>query len=213
MSPEPVRAAIRKYAELERQVIHLVTARLTPAACANCDKPCCAGRADICREAVRSWWLRQVSRSVHGKWWPDDWQSRAEPIALTDEGCLLEAGRPLICHWYYCRRFLEPCEDIWELIVYSFVSELPNFALRPSSRVDVTALDAAGVRRRIGVIAARIDDAARLLETAKRLLGPGASAEDRHRTALELICAHPGFLRPIARRALLRKLRTFGRDG
>ena len=203
MIPAGIQRAIGEYAELEMEIDRLVKQRLY-GVCAACEKPCC--RADVGQEAVSSWWLRQVSRHVHGKWWPDDWETRQQCVALTEAGCKLTAGRPAICRSFVCEKYTEAYGDLWEAIFFSFVADLLGEVTRVSSRVDLAGLDADDVPRYAKAIAERIAAARRQLDLAKGLLEADVEPLQKHRIALKLLCSVPRFLRATTRRAILARL-------
>ena len=209
MPPPDLQRAIREYAELEVQISQLVCERLHWV-CAACEKPCC--RADVCRQAVESWWLREVSRHVHGKWWPDDWQSRDECIAMTDRGCMLKAGRPMICRSFVCDRYAEAYGSLWEAAFFSFVGDLFWEIGQLSSRVHLEDLDEDRAPRYAGKIAERTAEGARLLQLARRLLDDGVGEREKHRVLLELLCRVPRCFRATTRRALLARLHEAGAE-
>jgi hypothetical protein len=194
---------IADYADLDRQVGRLISHRLRHV-CADCRKQCC--RPDVCRQAVESWWLRQASQLVHGKWWPADWRTRDTCIAMTAGGCLLEAGRPTFCRSFVCDRYVEEYRDVWEVVFYSFLSDLTGQTVRLSSRADVEYLPAGEVRRHAKAIARRVADSRSLLEQAKRLIDPAVAELAKHRIALKLLASQPAFLRATTRRMLLARL-------
>jgi hypothetical protein len=203
MTPQALQTAVADYAALEMEIDRLNRAKFA-GLCAACRKPCC--RADVCRDALESWWLRQVSRHVHGTWWPDDWRTRAEPIALGETGCLLKAGRPLICRSFFCESFLTPCRDVWEVVFYSFLSDLLSDAARLTSSVSLEQLDEADAPDYAPKIAERIERARRLLAVGMGLIEPGRPETDKCRIALSLLCHVPRFLRAVPRRAILARI-------
>lgn len=204
MPADLVQDAIARYAAIERRIGDWIFPRLTRVACAACQPHCC--RADICRRALQSWWLREVGVSVHGRWWPTDWRTREAPIAQTDTGCLLRAGRPILCWTFHCEQYFVPCESWWEVIGYAFLCDLPSYTVHVSSTVDLIALDEEDVIHFISPIRARVAAAEELLDLADRLLAPDTPKPQRHRIALKLIAVWPSFLLPIPRRAVLRTL-------
>jgi len=207
MPPPDLPRAIHEYAELERQIDQLVSERLDWV-CAACEKRCC--RPDVCRQVVESWWLREVSRHVHGKWWPDDWQSRKECIAMTDRGCMLEAGRPAICRSFVCDRYTEAYGGLWEAAFFSFAADLPWEVGQVSHRVHVENMDEEDFPRYAARIAERVAEGRRLLQLARRLLDDGVREAEKHRVLLELLCRVPRCFRASTRRALLARLEAAG---
>ena len=195
--------AVAEYAELDMEIGRLVAERFYDV-CAACRKRCC--KPEVCEQALDSWWLRQVSEHVHGKWWPDDWEGLDECVAMTAEGCLLQAGRPIICRSFVCDRYVEAYADIWEVIFYSFISDLPWEVGQLSSRVGIETLGPDNAPRYAGKILHRLAEARGLLAEAKGLLDPSAGEGDKHRIALKLLAAVPRFLRATTRRALLVRL-------
>jgi len=207
MAPDLPNAALRKaiadYAELELEIDRLVKGRLSDV-CANCEKPCC--RPDVCEQAVESWWLREVSRHVHGRWWPDDWQAARQCVAMTETGCLLTAGRPLICRSFVCDHYVEAYGDLWEAVFFSFVADLLWEVSQLSSRVSLETLEADEAPKYAEAIARRIAVGRRQLDLAKRLLDPAVDRMEKHRITLRLLCEVPRFLRATTRRAILARL-------
>ena len=204
--PSPdLKKALGEYAELEMEIGRLVVERLY-GVCAGCEKPCC--RPDVCRQVVESWWLREVSRHVHGTWWPDDWESRDRCIALTDRGCLLEAGRPMICRSFVCDKYTEAYGSLWEAALFSFLADLLWEVGQLSSRVHLEDLKEAAAPKYAAKIAARIAEGRRLLEWARRLGDDAVGEKEKHRILLRLLCHVPRCFRATTRRALLARLDT-----
>ena len=203
MPPRGIEKAIGEYAELEMEIDGLVRRRMGPV-CAACRKVCC--RPEVCRQSLESWWLRRVSRRVHGKWWPDDWQTRDGCVALTDAGCLLRAGRPTFCRSFACGRYVRAYRDVWEVVFYSFVSDLLRQTVQLTGRLDLEYMTAAQARPHAATIAARLAAARELLAEAKRLIDPAEAEAEKHRVALKLIVAMPAILRHTTRQAILSKL-------
>lgn len=160
----------------------------------------------MCRQAVESWWLRQVSEHVHGKWWPDDWETRDQCIAMTAAGCMLRAGRPIICPSFICDHYTEAYRDLWEAVFISFVSDLPWEIGQLSSGVHLEQIEEDDFPRYADKIAARVAAARRQFELAKRLLDDGADELTKHLITLRLLCESPRFLRAATRRAILAHL-------
>ncbi|MCD6304610.1 MAG: hypothetical protein J7M21_06575 [Planctomycetes bacterium] len=198
-----VEKLIADYAELERRIGRYVQGRLGHV-CAACPKPCC--RPDICRQVVESWWLRRVSEHVHGKWWPDDWQDRPECIAMTDHGCLLEAGRPAICRSFVCDAYTTAYGSLWEAAFYSFLADLMWNVGQLSGRVHVEEIEEDDFPRLAGRLAERIAAGRRLLALAERLIDEDVPELLRHRVLLRLLCESPRFWRATTRRAILARL-------
>ena len=199
--------AIRDYAELEIEIDQLVRER-DHGACARCEKPCC--RADVCRQVVESWWLREVSRHVHGAWWPDDWETRDECIAMTETGCMLKAGRPVICSSFVCDRYVEAYEGLWEAAFVSFVSDLLWNVAQLTGRVHIEQLAEDDAPRYLDRIVERVATGRRRLDEARRLLDDGTDDLTKHRVLLGLLCEMPRSFRATTRRALLARLDGVG---
>jgi hypothetical protein len=197
--------AIAQYAELDREVGRLIDERLHHV-CAACPKPCC--RPDVCRQVVECWWLRRVSQHVHGTWWPDDWETRHECIAMTDDGCLLQAGRPVICRSFVCDKYTEAYGSLWEAVGLSFLADLMWEVGQLSGRVHLEEMDEDDFPKYAGKLADRLAAGRRQLDLAKRLLDDDASDLARHAIALRLLCETPRFLRATTRRAILARLDT-----
>jgi hypothetical protein len=178
--------------------------------CAACLKPCC--KPEYCHNAVESWFLRQVSRHVHGKWWPQDWEHSRTCIAMTDRGCLLRAGRPVLCRSFVCPDYAAAYRDVWEVLYYSFLSDLMWEVGQLSSRVHLDCLPAERAPRYAKQLAARIAEGRRLMARAAGLMAPALGEPARHRIALELLAAMPRFFRASTRQAVLDRL-TGGRNG
>jgi len=195
--------AVAEYAELEMAVARLVDGRMNHV-CAACRKPCC--RADVCVQAVECWFLLQVSRHVHGKWWPDDWQSRKDPFALAAGGCLLKAGRPLICRSFVCDAYVASYGSLWEAVLMSFASDLLWQAGQITAGVSVESLDEGRAPAYAGKLRLKLADARRQLDLAMTLVDPAATELDKHRVALKLLCLAPRCFRATMRRAILDRL-------
>jgi len=197
--------AIAQYAELDREVGRLIDERLHHV-CAACPKPCC--RPDVCRQVVECWWLRRVSEHVHGTWWPDDWETRHECIAMTESGCLLQAGRPVICRSFVCDKYTEAYGSLWEAVAFSFLADLMWEVGQLSGRVHLEQIDEDDFPKYAGKLAERLAAGRRRLDLAKRLLDDDASDLARYAIALRLLCETPRFLRATTRRAILARLDT-----
>ena len=159
--------AIVEYAELEIAVAELIDGRMNHV-CAACKKPCC--RPDVCAQAVESWFLRKVSEHVHGKWWPDDWETRTDPFALTDTGCMLKAGRPLICRSFVCDAYVAGYGDLWEAILMGVASDLLWQAGQITRSVSVESLDEASAPKHAAALRQRLSDARTQLDLARKLV-------------------------------------------
>ncbi len=195
--------AIVEYADIELEVGRLVDGRMNHV-CAVCQKPCC--RADVCAQAIDCWFMLQVSQHVHGQWWPDDWQSRKDPFALTEKGCLLKAGRPLICRSFVCDAYVAGYGDLWEAVFMSFVSDLLLQTGQITHGVTVESLDEAKAPAYASKLLARLADARKQLDLAKRLMDPASTELDKHRIALKLLCLAPRCFRVTMRRAILDRI-------
>jgi len=195
--------AIVEYADIELEVARLVDGRMNHV-CAVCQKPCC--RADVCAQAIECWFLLQVSQHVHGKWWPDDWQKRKDPFALTGNGCLLKAGRPLICRSFVCDAYVAGYGDLWEAVFMGFVSDLLLQAGQITHSINVEALDEDNAPTYASKLLAKLASARQQLDLAKRLMDPAATELDKHRVALKLLCLAPRCFRATMRRAILTRI-------
>jgi hypothetical protein len=202
--------AIAEYADLEQAVARLIDGRMSHV-CAACRKPCC--RADVCVQAVECWFLLQVSRHVHGKWWPEDWQSRKDPFALSGGpwgplrgGCLLKAGRPLICRSFVCDAYVAAYGSLWEAVLMSFASDLLWQAGQITASVSVESLDEDRAPAYAGKLRRKLADARLQLDLAMTLVDPAATELDKHRVALKLLCLAPRCFRATMRRAILDRL-------
>jgi hypothetical protein len=195
--------AIAEYADLEMAVARLIDGRMNHV-CAECRKPCC--RADVCTQAVECWFLLQVSQHVHGKWWPQDWPSRKDPFALTAGGCLLKAGRPLICRSFVCDAYVASYGCLWEAVFMSFASDLLWHAGQITGTVNVESLDEDRAPSYAGKLRRNLADARRQLDLAMMLMDPAATELDKHRVALKLLCLAPRCFRATMRRAILDRL-------
>ncbi len=203
MPAAAIEAALDRHIELERVIDRLCLAKFA-GTCIACGGKCC--RANLAALTIESWWLRSVSVRAHGKWWPDDWQSRSGCVAQGPEGCVLKAGRPTYCWSWLCEPLLAECADLWEVIFHVFVSELPAELTRLTPTMDLLQLDEAGVTDNLPLIVERIEQAHRLLAEAKALIDPAAGELDKHRVGLHLLCRMPRLLHPIAREAMLDRI-------
>lgn len=199
---------IAEYAELDIEIGRAIADRRL-AACGRCVKPCC--RPDVCRQVLESFWLRRVSEHVHGRWWPDDWETRDDCIAMTPSGCLLAAGRPAICRSFVCDFYTEAYGSLWEAAFVSFVSDLTWEVGQLSHRVHIEQLEEGDLPKYADRIAERIADGRRLFERARHLLDDGIDELARHRILLELLCRMPRCFRATTRRALLTRLEHHGK--
>jgi hypothetical protein len=205
MPSTDLQESIAQYAELDIEIGRLIAERLYHV-CAQCPKPCC--RPDVCQQAVESWWLRQVSEHVHGKWWPRDWPARDDCIAMTDSGCMLKAGRPAICRSFVCDKYTEAYGSLWEAVALSFLADLAWEVGHLSGRASLETLDEEDAPKHADRIARRIAAGRRQLELAKRLLDDEVSELAKHRIALRLLCEVPRVLRATTRRAILARLES-----
>jgi len=195
--------AIAEYADLELAVAGLIDGRMNRV-CAACQKPCC--RADVCAQAIECWFLLQVSQHIHGKWWPDDWQGRKDPFALTENGCLLKAGRPTICRSFVCDAYVAGYGDLWEAVFMGFVSDLLLQAGQITHGVNVESLDEDNAPTYASRLLAKLALARQQLELAKRLLDPAVTESGKLRVALKLLCLAPRCFRATMRRAILDRI-------
>ena len=109
-----------EYRQLEMEVSRCLS-RFCKALCNGCGD-CC--RAEICVEAVESPWLRIV-REQEG-----DKVSRLNRSAgwLSSKGCRLKAGRPPLCHEFFCERVTDHFREIGILDPVLTISKLPSTA-------------------------------------------------------------------------------------
>jgi len=204
-----IEQVIADYAALDVEVGQAIAGRAL-GACAQCTKPCC--RPDVCRQAVESWWLRRVTQHVHGQWWPDDWETREQCIAMGPGGCVLKAGRPVICGSFVCDFYTEAYGHLWEAAFVSFASDLLWDVGQLSSRVHVEELAEDDVPRYAEKLAERVAEGRRLFELSRGLLDGGLDDLGKHRVLLELLCRMPRCFRATTRRSLLERLGRFGRQ-
>jgi len=198
-----IQAALDRHVELERQIDRLCLAKFA-GACIACGGKCC--RANHSSLTIQSWWLRNVSMRAHGKWWPDDWQSRTGCAAQGPAGCVLKAGRPTYCWSWLCEPLLAECADLWQVIFHVFISELPAELAQLTPTMDLLQLDEASVAANLPLITQRLEEAHRLLAEARTLIDPVAGELDKHRTALHLLCRMPRILHGLARQAMLDRI-------
>ncbi len=203
MSETQLEQAVAEYAALEQEIGRRVAERFSDV-CAGCQKRCC--RAEVCEQALSSDWLRTVSRSVHGKWWPDDWEDHDECHAMTETGCLLLAGRPAICRSFVCDEYTEAYASIWEVVFYSFLADLPWEVCQVTGRTNLEEVDTEKLPGYAGRVLGRLADARAMLARAERLLDEKTDEAERHRIALELLCLMPRMFRATTRNALLARL-------
>lgn len=203
MLPSALENAIGRYIELELEIDRLTSEKFA-GLCAECGGLCCrAGHANL---TLRSWFLREVSRRVHGRWWPDDWETREGCVAQTQTGCLLRAGRPGPCRQWFCEPYLAPCKDVWEVVFYGFLCELPLETTRLSPSMDLVELTAEQAARHAALIAERLERSGRLFAAARRLIAREASELEKHRVALGLLCSVPAILQGPACQAILDRM-------
>lgn len=194
---------VARYAALERQIGALIT-RCSTGICSSCEKVCC--RADVGRQALESWWLRQVSRHVHGRWWPDDWETAEQCVALSKQGCTIEAGKPMICWSFVCDRYAEAYPDLWDAAFYSFLADLLWEVGQLSGRVHLEYLEEQQAPRYMARIEQRLGHGEQLLQQARGLLDPRLDELHRHRLLLSLLCRMPRCFRATTQRSLLSRL-------
>jgi hypothetical protein len=209
MLPSALETAIERYIELEREIDRLTSEKFT-VVCADCGGLCC--RAGYANMTIRSWFLREVSRRVHGNWWPDGWETRNGCVAQAETGCVLHVGRPPLCRQWLCGPYLGPCRDIWEVVFYTFVSELMPQTLRPSPKLDLVEMAAEQAHAHAEIIAERIEESHRLLPVAKRLIDEKASESDKCRVALGILWSAPILLQTPTREAIPGRLEGAGRS-
>lgn len=195
--------AVAEYAELEVAVAELVDGRASHV-CSACRKKCCRG--DVCQQAVECWFLRRVSEHAHGKWWPDDWEDREDAFALTESGCVLKAGRPLICRSFVCDDYVAGYGDLWEAVQMCFASDLLWQAGRITGNTTVENLEESNAGKYAARLRENLADAREQLDLARRLTDPAVSELDKHRITLKLLCLAPKCFRATTRRAILDRL-------
>ena len=203
MVPPKLKETIACYAALEQQIGSLVARRST-VACARCQKVCC--RADVGQQILQSWWLREVSRQVHGKWWPDDWETRQQCVALTDSGCMLKAGKPMICWSFVCDQYVEVYHDLWDAAFYSFLADLLWEVGQLTKKLHLEYATEEQALTHVNKITARVAWGRELLEEARHLVDGTLDEVGRHKLLLSLLCRVPRFFRATTQRSLLSRL-------
>lgn len=201
-SPE-LAQIIARYAELEQQIGALV-ARRSARACASCEKVCC--RPDVGQQILESWWLTEVSRQAHGRWWPDDWRTRQQCVALTGSGCMLTAGKPMICWSFVCDLYTEVYTDLWDAAYYSFLADLLWEVGQLTRSLHLEYASEQDAETHAQKISGRVSWGRQLLDEARGLTDGTLDEVQRHRLLLSLICRVPRFFRATTRRALLARL-------
>jgi hypothetical protein len=206
--PHPtIQKAIERYVELELEIDRLCTARFG-GTCGACGGLCC--RANHAAMTLGSWWLRQVSVQAQGQWWPEDWATRQGCCAQTPTGCVLHAGRPVCCWSWLCEPLVRQCVDVWEVVFYGFVSELPGDVARLTPSADLLQMSEGDIVAVADRVAGRVEEAHRMLAAGRRLLDPAVAEVEKARIALRLICQMPRILQPSVHQALLENMRTWG---
>ncbi len=200
MTDRSLATAIDRYARMEMRIGDLMPPTFAEG-CATCDCPCC--RPECGDEILASWWLKTVSEHVHGRWWQAPGRDRYPCRALGEAGCILRAGRPVICRSYHCEALAERCGDLWELLRFACLSELTGWVGQLSSRVRLDAIEVGDAPTYLETIHERLDAADRVLSLCERLADEAQSETIRHRAALEVICENPTLLRPIVCRRVL----------
>lgn len=203
MVSQAIGRAIDRYIALESEIARVLSGKFD-AVCRTCGERCCY--AGFAAGTIRSWFLREASRRVHGKWWPDDWESRGGCVALGAEGCLLRVGRPATCRSFMCAAYIEAAETVWEVISVAAVSHLIDHAQRVTRRLNLATATAKEVQACREVVAERIERAHELLAGAKRLMDPAAGDLEKHEVVLRLLVAMPAILSAGVCRALGAKL-------
>jgi len=203
MVPSKLKETIARYAELEQEIGSLVARRST-VACARCQKVCC--RADVGQQILQSWWLTEVSRQVHGTWWPDDWETREQCVALTDSGCMLRAGKPMICWSFVCDQYVEVYHDLWDAAFYSFLADLLWEVGQLTRRLHLEYASEQDAVKHAGKIAERVAWGQQLLDEARGLVEGELDEVHKHRLLLSLLCRVPRFFRATTQRSLLARL-------
>ncbi len=203
MVPPELKDVIAAYARLEQDIGALVKRR-SAVACARCEKICC--RPDVGEQALESWWLREVGRQAHGRWWPDDWRTRDQCAALGDTGCTLTAGKPMICWSFVCDLYTEVYEDLWDAALYSFLADLLWEVGQLTRKLHLEYATEEQALAHADKIATRVAWGRELLEEAKHLVDGSLDEVGRHRLLLSLMCRVPRFFRATTQRALLSRL-------
>ena len=195
--------AIDRYVALESEIARLLSGKFD-AVCRTCTEKCCY--AGFAAGTIRSWFLREASHRVHGKWWPDDWEGRGRCVALGANGCLLRVGRPTTCRSFMCAAYLAAAETVWEVIFVAAISHLIDHAQRVTRRLNLGAATAKELEACREAVAERIEQAHELLARAKRLVDPEAGDLEKHEIVLRLLAAMPAILSAGVCRALGAKL-------
>ena len=203
MVPPELKDVIAAYARLEQDIGELV-ARRSAVACARCEKICC--RPDVGEQALESWWLREVGRQAHGRWWPDDWRNGDQCAALTETGCMLTAGKPMICWSFVCDLYTEVYEDLWDAAFYSFLADLLWEVGQLTKKLHLEYATEEQALTHVNKITARVAWGRELLEEARHLVDGTLDEVGRHKLLLSLLCRVPRFFRATTQRSLLSRL-------
>ena len=203
MVPPELKETIARYVRLEQDISALVVQRST-VACARCPKICC--RPDVGQQALESWWLREVSRQAHGRWWPDDWRTRQQCVALTDSGCMLTAGKPMICWSFVCDLYTEVYDDLWDAAFYSFLADLLWEVGQLTRRLHLEHATEQDALTHARTIDARVTWGRRLLDEARGLVDGSLDEIGRHQLLLSLLCRVPRFFRATTQRSIMARL-------
>jgi len=100
---------ITLYIGIEERIIKLVNQNFS-SLCKNCVSKCC--REEYCRESMDSPFLSLLIKKQKILYDPEmGW--------LGPVGCKINYGRPLVCHQFFCERFLE--QDVLKK------SDIPNY--------------------------------------------------------------------------------------
>ncbi len=203
MIPDSLKEPIARYAALEQDIGALVAKR-SAVACARCEKVCC--RPDVGQQVLQSWWLTEVSRHVHGKWWPDDWETAEQCVALTGNGCMLTAGKPMICWSFVCDLYTEVYSDLFDAAFYSFLADLLWEVGQLTKKLHLEYATEQDALKHAEKITERVAWGRALLDEARGLKDGSLDEVGRHRLLLSLLCRVPRFFRATTQRALLARL-------
>lgn len=107
-----------EYRQFEMQVSRFLST-FCRSFCKGCGD-CC--KADICVEAVESAWLRMIREQEGGKI-PRFSRSTGW---LSSKGCRLKAGRPPLCHEFFCERISDHFREKNILDAILVISKLPS---------------------------------------------------------------------------------------
>lgn len=173
-----IEAILERYMELETAVRELMD-RLFSNTCGMCTACCC--RVDICEEATESTFLRMVLQKQGVS--TDDRDDRYGWLGL--HGCILDYGRPPVCHAFFCGELLAQLPDDETRHVIQVLGKLLHYV---GDRVldDLHLVDIAGAARLAKVdfdaLSQRLDTAQEILEIVDHYVETGRLSESQHAT-------------------------------